>query len=97
VLWTQHDGRPDDPDAVPAGADAIVMKSIIHDWDDAKSLRILANCRGALGDGGRVLVVERVMSDTPGPNPRDRADALSDVNMLRGPGGCEGDSRSCVA
>jgi AraC-like DNA-binding protein len=32
-------------DSVPPGADAYVMKYIIHDWDDEKSVRILQNCR----------------------------------------------------
>ena len=34
--------------AVPAIADAIILKSIIHDWDDARSITILRNCREAL-------------------------------------------------
>ena len=76
-------------ESVPPGTDAIVMKSIIHDWDDEKSLVILRNCRRALGAGGRVLLVERIMPDAPKPMPGDRATALSDLNMLCGPGGRE--------
>jgi hypothetical protein len=30
-----------------------------------------------------------MMPDKPGPNPEDLAVILSDLNMLRGPGGCE--------
>ena len=65
------------------------MKSIIHDWNDARSVTILRNCRAALPTGGRLLLVERVMSETVGDNAVDRANAMSDLNMLRGPGGAE--------
>jgi hypothetical protein len=33
---------------VPRGGDAYIMKHIIHDWDDEKSLVILKNIRAAL-------------------------------------------------
>src|SRR5438552_2138871 len=38
--------------AVPAVADAIILKSVIHDWDDARSGTILQNCRRALPENG---------------------------------------------
>ena len=31
--------------SVPAVADAIILKSMIHDWNDARSISILRNCR----------------------------------------------------
>jgi hypothetical protein len=48
-------------EAVPAGADAYLLKWIIHDWDDEAAVRILTNCRTALGPAGRVLIVEVVI------------------------------------
>ena len=48
-------------------ADAIMMRHIIHDWDDAKCITILKNCRTALGPQGKVLVVESVVP--PGNEP----------------------------
>ena len=72
-------------DSVPAGADAYLMKYIIHDWDDAKCARILGHCRDAMAKGGRVLIVERVIR--PGNAP-DWSKWL-DINMLVGPGGVE--------
>ncbi|WP_247513273.1 methyltransferase [Bradyrhizobium sp. 157] len=74
---------------VPAIADAIILKSIIHDWDDARSVTILQNCRKALSDGGKLLLVERLMPERPSMSDEDREQALSDLNMLRGPGGLE--------
>jgi hypothetical protein len=75
--------------SVPAVADAIILKSIIHDWNDARSISILQNCRAALPGNGKLLLVERLMPETPAATDEDKAHALSDLNMLRGPGGCE--------
>ena len=70
-------------------ADAYLLKSIIHDWDDEHSRLILANCRQALAPGGRLLIVERIMPERLAPTPADQANAASDLNMLVGPGGRE--------
>ena len=65
-------------DACPAGADAIVMKHILHDWNDDDSIRILRHCRGVLPESGRVLVVEAVVPP-PGTNGWAK---LLDLEML---------------
>lgn len=52
-------------ESVTAGADAYIMKRIIHDWDDARAASILRNCREAMAPGGRVLVVDCVIDDSP--------------------------------
>ncbi|MCG2632214.1 acetylserotonin O-methyltransferase [Bradyrhizobium sp. WYCCWR 13023] len=74
---------------VPAAVDAIILKSIIHDWDDERSRIILGNCRKALPQKGRLLLIERAMSELPGTDDAGRSCAMSDLNMLRGPGGRE--------
>lgn len=74
---------------VPAIADAIILKSVIHDWDDARSGAILKNCCQALPGDGTLLLVERIMPDSPTVKDEDKAHAMSDLNMLRGPGGLE--------
>lgn len=76
-------------DSVPGSGDAIIMKSIIHDWEDGSSRKILDNCHRALPQEGRLLLVERVMPEAPAVNAEDSSGALSDLNMLRGPGGSE--------
>jgi hypothetical protein len=50
----------------------------LHDWDDGQGVRILENCRRAMRPGGRVIVVELVLSEIgqPGPAP------LMDLNMM---------------
>lgn len=48
--------------SVPPNGDAYILRQIIHDWNDADSLRILQNCRAAMGPVGRLLVVERAIA-----------------------------------
>jgi hypothetical protein len=72
-------------DSVPAGADAYFLRHIIHDWDDEKSVAILGNCRRAMGDGARLLVVEGIVP--PGNEPS--VSKFFDLAMLVLPGGME--------
>jgi O-methyltransferase len=71
--------------AVPEGGDLYLLKNILHDWDDERATRILANCHRA---GGRVLLVESVLP--PRVDPSAPPDAyLMDINMLVNFGGRE--------
>ncbi len=76
-------------ETIPAIAEAIILKSVIHDWNDERSALILRNCRQALPENGTLLLVERIMPESPTVTDEDRAHAMSDLNMLRGPGGLE--------
>lgn len=76
-------------EAVPAGADAIVLKNVIHDWSDERCALILQNCHRALKPGCRLTVIDRVVPERLEPTAEHLAAVLSDLNMLRGPGGCE--------
>ena len=46
--------------SVPAGADAYILKYIIHDWDDERAIAILRRCRAAMGAGATLLLIEHV-------------------------------------
>ena len=72
-------------DAVPEGADAYMMRHIIHDWDDDKSLTILRNCYRAMSADSKLLVVESVIP--PGNEPF--GGKFLDLVMLLIPGGKE--------
>jgi O-methyltransferase domain/Dimerisation domain len=72
-------------ESVPAGADAYLMRHIIHDWDDEKATKILQNVHRAMGKDGRLLVVEGVIP--PGNDPS--FGKLLDLTMLVIPGGKE--------
>jgi SAM-dependent methyltransferase len=72
-------------EGVPAGADAYIMKHIIHDWDDERATKILGNCRRAMKPGGTLLVVDRVIGPPNAPDPKK----FFDVAMMLIPGGRE--------
>ena len=64
-------------------ADAVILARILHDWDDALAEQILRNARKALLPGGRVFIVEMVLSE-------DRiAGSLCDLHVLMASGGQE--------
>ena len=69
--------------AVPRGADAYLVKYILHDWDDEKSRAILGTIRDAMTASAKLLVVEDLVC---GPNVACEA-KLGDVNMLARTGG----------
>jgi hypothetical protein len=71
--------------SVPEGADAYILKHIIHDWDDERSVTILRNVRKAIDRSGRLLVIEPVIA--PGNEPS--FGKLLDLEMLVIPGGRE--------
>jgi SAM-dependent methyltransferase len=72
-------------EAVPAGADAYLLRHIIHDWDDEKATTILRNVGRAMAKGGRLLVVEFVLP--PGNEPF--FGKWFDLAMMAVPGGME--------
>lgn len=72
-------------EAVPEGADAYLMRHIIHDWDDAKSLTILRNCHRVMPAESKLLLVESVI---PSGNEPFGGKFL-DLVMLLIPGGKE--------
>lgn len=47
-------------DPLPPGADAYVLNSIVHDWNDADATRILRRCADAAGPHDTVLLGELV-------------------------------------
>ncbi len=48
-------------ESVPAGADAYLLKNVLHDWDDERCRSILDRCRAAMASGRRLLLVEDVV------------------------------------
>jgi hypothetical protein len=65
--------------AVPPGGDAYLLSRVVHDWDDAAAVRILARCRAAMGDGGTLLLVEAILPELAREQP---AAIRMDLNML---------------
>jgi SAM-dependent methyltransferase len=46
-------------DPLPAAADVVSFKSVLHDWPDADAERILERARAVVRPGGRMLIFER--------------------------------------
>src|SRR5437879_3951714 len=74
---------------LPSGADAYVVKSVIHDWDDERSRAILTNCRRAMPAHGRLLLIEPVVPAKVDGSAAHRMMVMSDLNMLAVTGGRE--------
>jgi ubiquinone/menaquinone biosynthesis C-methylase UbiE len=72
-------------ESVPASGDAYIMKHIIHDWDEQSAIAILKNCRRAMREGAKLLVVEEVIPCGNYPS----IGKLIDLEMLLMPGGRE--------
>ena len=76
-------------ESVPAGADAYLLKHILHDWDDARAIAIISNCRKAMARNATLLIVERVMPERAEQGRAAEA-YLVDLEMLvHTPGGRE--------
>jgi hypothetical protein len=71
--------------AVPPEGDAYLLKSVIHNWDDAAAESILRNCRQAMSAQARVIVIERIIPPAGVPSEAK----LFDINMLVTVGGQE--------
>jgi hypothetical protein len=72
-------------EAVPEGADAYLMRVVIHDWEDDQAMPILKVCRRAMPENAKLLLIERLVAP---PNEMP-ASKFSDLNMLVSPGGRE--------
>ena len=72
-------------ESVPAGADAYIMRHILHDWSDDLCIRILGNIRKVIPASGRLLIVETVVPDGNDASPSK----LFDMFMMMLPDGLE--------
>ncbi len=72
-------------ESVPTGGDAIILKWIIHDWNDEQSVTILKNCHRGLPANGKLILVEAVV---PAGSERHFSKFI-DLNMLVMTGGRE--------
>src|SRR6185312_2272686 len=56
-------------ESVPDGADAYLIRHLLHNYDDDDCARMLDNIRRAMRPDSRILVLEKTVptDDTPGP------------------------------
>lgn len=70
---------------VPEEGDMYLLKSVLHNWDEASCISILQNCRNAMPIHARLLIIERII-----PEGNEKSEAkLFDINMLVMTGGQE--------
>jgi len=53
-------------DRVPSGADAYILRSVIHDWGDAESVAILKTVHVAMRPESRAILIEQIIPEGPG-------------------------------
>jgi hypothetical protein len=74
-------------DGVPTGADAYLLKHVIHDWNDERATAILKSVRAAMPSNGKLLIVEGIYPPRIDRSLESRGAAANDVNMLVCTGG----------
>lgn len=73
-------------ESVPSGANAYVLKSVIHNWNDERAGVILQRCAQAMAGGGKLILVERIVTHAAGTlsgSPGDRADGSQYAGRAR--------------
>ncbi|MGH3793517.1 MAG: methyltransferase [Pseudonocardiaceae bacterium] len=76
-------------ESVPTGADCYLMKSVLHDWDDDRCVRILVNCAAAMGPQTPLYIIEPVVPVEDTDLMAEQVMLVSDLNMLVCTGGVE--------
>jgi hypothetical protein len=82
----EHDGLTDRCEVVggsflervPEGGDLYLLSDVLHNWDDDRAVTILANCRKAVAEEGRLVIVQQVLP----PSNDDVFGRFADLNML---------------
>lgn len=70
-----HTVQGDFFDHVPPG-DVLVLKRVLHNFDDDDCVRILSNCRRALAPGGRVLWIDAIIPEDNAPHQSKGMDLM---------------------
>ncbi|KAM6584157.1 hypothetical protein CsatB_011159 [Cannabis sativa] len=65
-------------------ADAAFLMWVLHDWEDKDCIQILKNCRGAISEKGKVIIVESVIENNKEQNNGMKKDELEfkDVGLF---------------
>jgi hypothetical protein len=72
---------------VPRGADAYILKHVIHDWNDEWASTILRNVHRAMAPKAKLLIAEGVYPQRIDQSDMARGASANDVNMLVCTGG----------
>ncbi|KAK6937541.1 Plant methyltransferase dimerization [Dillenia turbinata] len=81
---------------VPHG-DAILLKLILHNWDDEDCVKILKNCYNALPEAGKVIIIDGLMLEGADTSFQSKYITHLDLSMFTVLGGKEGSEREFAA
>ena len=70
-------------ESLPAGGDVYILKRVLMDWSDEVAARALRNCRDAMSESGKVLVIEPIVAEGNEPS----VSRFLDMTMLVMQGG----------
>jgi hypothetical protein len=54
-------------ESVPPGADAYLMKNVLHDWDDERATQILKTCLNAMPASAKLMIFDMIIPPGNGP------------------------------
>ena len=69
---------------IPVRADLYLLKGMLQQWDDEEAAAILRNCRAAMPDGAKLVIVELLLPDRAADDP---AAIMLDLHMMTITGG----------
>lgn len=72
-------------ESIPAGGDLYMLKSVLHDWDDESSLKILQNVHRVMEKQSRLLIIEAVLDE----ENQSSFGKMTDILMMAAAGGLE--------
>jgi hypothetical protein len=71
-------------DEIPVEADLYLLNGVLRQWNDEQARAILRNCRNAMKEGARLVIVERLLPDRAADDP---AAVMLDLHMMTITGG----------
>jgi O-methyltransferase domain/Dimerisation domain len=63
-------------ESAPVSADAILLKRVLHDWDDAQCVRILSNCAQSMRPSDTLIVFDAILEPDGDPAGKKVSDVL---------------------
>lgn len=69
---------------IPLQANLYLLKGVLQQWDDAEAVAILRNCRNAMPDGARLVIIELLLPERAADDP---AAIMLDLHMMTITGG----------
>ncbi|PHU16329.1 Caffeic acid 3-O-methyltransferase [Capsicum chinense] len=72
--------------SIPQG-EVIILKAVLHNWDDEYCVKVLKNCWEALPKDGKVVVIEQIQAEYPEMNLLCKHSFSMDIAMMTMVGG----------